>query len=617
MIYLSVEKLSKNYPEQPLFSDLTFGIYKGEKIGLIANNGSGKSSLIKILAGKEEPDSGSFYFQDGITLGVLEQEPEFPKGYTIRQVLEMAHKPVRDLIESYHEAISQQDGSEKAIEQMSKLASRMETQNAWDYDRELNAFLTRFQISDLDQDAASLSGGQRKRVALAITLSALPDLIILDEPTNHLDIEMIEWLENYLAASNITLMMVTHDRYFLDRICNQILELHNGKLYRHQGNYAYFLEKKAEREATFDREVDKAGSLLKQELEWMRRTPQARTTKAKSRIDAFYDIEEKANSRNVNPAINLSVKMNRVGGKILEIKNISKSFDQNYLIRNFTYTFKKGDRVGIVGPNGSGKTTFLNLLVGHLKPDAGQINTGDTIVFGHYTQSGIEFREEERIIDFIKAIAEYITLSNGVKLSASQFLQHFMFPPEMQYKPIAKLSGGEKRRLHLMTVLIKNPNFLILDEPTNDLDLLTLNKLEEFLVNFPGCLVLVSHDRYFMDKLVDHLFIFEGDGMVKDHNGSYTEYRLEKLSLLARNVVNPPPALKKELNKPSNKDKNELRKLEREIEKLEESKSLLEVKLSQPSVSYQEISEYSKEIGRLVEEIDDKTTRWMILAEQF
>jgi ATP-binding cassette subfamily F protein uup len=615
MIYLSVEKLSKNFPEQPLFSDLTFGIYKGEKIGLIANNGSGKSSLIRILAGFDEPDAGKTHLTEGITMGILEQEPEFPDGYSVRQVIEQAHHDIRQLIEEYHGMLAAHDSSVVGTQRLAELSARMEVTNAWDYDRDLKSFLTQFQITDLDQPASSLSGGQRKRVALAMTLSVKPELIILDEPTNHLDIEMIEWLENYLASASVTLLMVTHDRYFLDKICNQILELHDGKLYRHQGNYAFFLEKKAEREMVFDREIEKTKSMLKQELEWMRRTPQARTTKAKSRIDAFYGLEEKANSRTVNSNLNLSIKMNRVGGKILELKNISKGFDGRTLLKNFTYTFKNGDRVGIVGPNGAGKTTLLNLIVGKLAPDAGQINRGDTMVFGHYTQSGIELNDEDRIIDFIKNIAEFITLANGVKLSASQFLQHFMFAPEMQYKPIAKLSGGERRRLHLMTVLIRNPNFLILDEPTNDLDLLTLNKLEEFLEAFGGCLVLVSHDRYFMDKLVDHLFIFEEGGAIKDFNGTYTEYRLQKQQESDEIEDLRTPA--KKVEKPSNKEKNEIRKLEREIEHLETRKQETENNLSKSEITLEQIQKWSEEIGKLVMEIDEKTSRWMELVEMF
>ncbi|MBK8506429.1 MAG: ABC-F family ATP-binding cassette domain-containing protein [Saprospiraceae bacterium] len=612
MIYLSAEKLSKNFPEQPLFSDLTFGIYKGEKIGLIANNGSGKSSLIRILAGFDEPDAGKIHLTEGIALGILEQEPEFAEGSSVRQVIEQAHHEIRHLIAEYHSLLSEHDSSAFGTQRLADLSAQMEVKMP-DYDRDLKSFLTQFQITDLDQPASSLSGGQRKRVALAMTLSVKPDLIILDEPTNHLDIEMIEWLENYLASASVTLLMVTHDRYFLDKICNQILELHNGKLYKHQGNYAFFLEKKAEREMVFDREIEKTKSMLKQELEWMRRTPQARTTKAKSRIDAFYGLEEKANSRTVNPNLSLSIKMNRVGGKILELKNISKGFDGRTLLKNFTYTFKNGDRVGIVGPNGSGKTTLLNLIVGNLPSDAGQINRGETMVFGHYTQSGIELNDEDRIIDFIKNIAEFITLSNGVKLSASQFLQHFMFAPEMQYKPIAKLSGGERRRLHLMTVLIRNPNFLILDEPTNDLDLLTLNKLEEFLEAFSGCLVLVSHDRYFMDKLVDHLFIFEEGGTIKDFNGTYTEYRLQKLE--ESNESDYLTTTVKKSEKPSNKERNEIRKLERDIEDLEVRKKNVEINLSKSEITLDQIQTWSEEIGKLVTEIDTKTSRWMELVE--
>ena len=614
MIYLAVEKLSKSYPEQPLFEDLTFGIFKGEKIALIANNGAGKSSLIKILAGLEMPDAGNVHMQEGVSLGVLQQDPHFPDNHTIDQIIDNAHREIRLLISQYEESLSAQDGSSEKAQELAEISTQMEVLNAWDYDRDLRAYLSRFKIDDLSQKACSLSGGQRKRIALAVTLSSRPDLIILDEPTNHLDIEMIEWLENHLATSNVTLLMVTHDRYFLDKVCNHILELHEGKLYKHKGNYAYFLEKRAERETIFDREIQKANSMLKNELEWMRRMPQARTTKAKSRISAFYNLEEKANSRAQQQTLSLAVKMQRVGGKIVELKNVKKAFGQTKLIERFSYNFKKGDRVGIVGPNGIGKSTLLNLIIGTVIPDSGHINIGQTVVFGYYTQSGIKLKEDKRIIDFIKDIAEFIPLANGTKLSASQFLQHFMFTPEMQYKPISKLSGGEKRRLHLLTVLIKNPNFLILDEPTNDLDLLTLNKLEEFLMSYNGCLILVSHDRYFMDKLVDHLFVFEGEGSIKDYNGTYTEYRLLKTE--ESKTANKATISVKQA-KPNNKEKNELGKLEREIERLEQKKLELEHSLSQDGIDLQKVTEISKDVGDIVDLIQQKTDRWMELADKF
>ncbi|MCL4109169.1 UNVERIFIED_CONTAM: hypothetical protein GTU68_028350 [Idotea baltica] len=619
MIYVSVEKLSKNYPEQPLFDDLTFGIFKGERIALIANNGAGKSSLIKILTGKDVPDAGMVHVQEDIRVGVLEQDPHFPKGFTIQQIIDETHHDFRSLIAEYERILASQDGSEEMGEELARVSARMEDLQAWDYDRKLKSYLTRFDITNLQQVASELSGGQRKRVAIAIALSTNPHLLILDEPTNHLDIEMIEWLESYLAASSTTLFMVTHDRYFLDKVCNHILELHNGKLYKHNGNYAYFLEKKAEREAVFDREIDKANNLLKQELEWMRRMPQARSTKAKSRIDAFYNLEDKANSRVKSQSLSLEVKMQRVGGKIIELKNVQKAYGDDVILDRFSYNFKKGDRVGIVGPNGAGKTTLLNMITGKLDPDSGHVNRGDTVAFGYYTQSGIVWKDDERVIDFIKEIAEYITLADGTKLSASQFLQHFLFAPEVQYKPIEKLSGGEKRRLHLLTVLIKNPNFLILDEPTNDLDLLTLNKLEEFLVGFGGVLIVVSHDRYFIDKLVDHLFIFEGNGKIKDYNGSYSEYRILKSSE-QKSVDKPKPSVgpaQAAKNKPSNREKNELRKLEREIESMEDNKKRIEEELTGPSLQIEEITRLSEEIGALVKDIESKTERWMELAEKF
>lgn len=626
MNYLAVEKLSKNFPEHQLFDDLTFGLDRGDKVALIANNGAGKSTLIRILLGTDVPDSGTVKFKDGIRVGILEQDPTFNPTLTVNQLIDEVHAEVKEAIQHYEKVLEKQSAQStpEDLEALEKATSKMDLLHAWDYDRALKIYLSRFGIHDREAIVGDLSGGQRKRLALAITLSNNPDFLILDEPTNHLDIEMIEWLEKYLDQSNLTLFMVTHDRYFLDTVCNQILELHNGNLYRHKGNYAYFLEKRAEREAVFDREIEKANSMLKRELEWMRRMPQARTTKAKSRIDAFYALEDKACNKRIDPKLTLDVKVTRIGGKILEMKQVSKSYGDLNILKKFTYTFKKGDRVGIVGKNGVGKSTFLNLLTGSEEPDSGKINRGETVVFGYYTQKGIQVASEKRVIDVVKDIAEYLTLSNGVKLSASQFLEHFMFPPETQYKPVHKLSGGEQRRLYLLTVLIKNPNFLILDEPTNDLDLLTLNKLEAFLMNYSGCLILVSHDRYFMDKLVDHLFIFEGDGQIKDYNSTYTEYRLQQADT---NVEEKPASKVSTPVKPvqnqsterryTNKEKNEFRKLEREIEQLEKDVKQLESSLNEAGISMEKINEISQTIGQHMQEIEEKTERWMELSELF
>lgn len=627
MNYLAVEKLSKNFPEHQLFDDLTFGLDRGDKVALIANNGAGKSTLIRILSGTDVPDSGTVKFKDGIRVGILEQDPTFNPTLTVNQLIDEVHAEVKEVIRHYERVLEKQStqSTSEDLEALEKATSQMDLLQAWDYDRALKIYLSRFGIHDREAIVGDLSGGQRKRLALAITLSNNPDFLILDEPTNHLDIEMIEWLEKYLDQSNLTLFMVTHDRYFLDTVCNQILELHNGKLYRHKGNYAYFLEKRAEREAVFDREIEKANSMLKRELEWMRRMPQARTTKAKSRIDAFYALEDKASNKRIDPKLTLDVKVTRMGGKILEMKQVSKSYGDLNILKKFTYTFKKGDRVGIVGKNGVGKSTFLNLITGSEQQDSGKINLGETVVFGYYTQKGIQVASEKRVIDVVKDIAEYLTLSNGVKLSASQFLEHFMFPPETQYKPVEKLSGGEQRRLYLLTVLIKNPNFLILDEPTNDLDLLTLNKLEAFLMNYSGCLILVSHDRYFMDKLVDHLFIFEGDGQIKDYNSTYSEYRLQKTDAdeddrpATKVVVSPekPPPNQSAQRRYSNKEKNEFRKLEREIEQLENDVKKLESSLNEAGLPMEKINEISQTIGKYMQEIEEKTERWMELSELF
>jgi len=527
MTYLSTDNLSKSFGLKLLFENLTFGISKGDKTALIAKNGSGKSTLLRILAGKEVPDEGEVMVRNGIRIGFLEQEPLLDDSMTINEFISEGHTEMVRIVQDYKKAAEEQarvynPETQKAFESAS---AAMETANAWDYEQRMEQVLGILNIHNLDQSISTLSGGERKRVALAFVILDSPDLLILDEPTNHLDVEMIEWLEAYLMKSNMTLLMVTHDRYFLDRVCNHILELEDGLLYHHKGNYEYFLQKRAEREEVRQTETAKAGQLFKKELEWMRRGPKARTTKSKSRISAFYKTKEKAEDSKPDQNLRLEANMSRMGKQVLEVKNVSKMYGNLVILDQFNYSFNKGERIGIIGKNGVGKSTFLNIITGTEPVDSGEIDTGETIIFGHYRQEGLTINEDLRVIDVLKEVAEVIELADGKRISASQFLEHFMFTPEMQYTYASRLSGGEKRRLGLMMTLIKNPNFLILDEPTNDLDLLTLQKLEEFLMNFGGCLILVSHDRFFMDKLVDHYFVFEGDGRIRDHHGTYTEYR--------------------------------------------------------------------------------------------
>jgi ATP-binding cassette subfamily F protein uup len=530
MNYLSVENLGKNYGERILFESLTFGLSQGDKMALIANNGTGKSSLLKIIASEDIADEGSVTLRKGIRTGYLEQEPNFDNSLTIDELLKQSQTNTNQLIQEYEQAL--EDFSNDSIlnnRTLEDLTAKMDNANAWDYERRIKQILSKFNINNLSQKVGALSGGQKKRLSLALLLLDEPELLLLDEPTNHLDVDMIEWLEKYLQQQKITLLMVTHDRYFLDRVCNHILELEDGKLYHHTGNYAYFLEKRAEREAVYNTELSKANKLMKKELEWMRRSPKARTTKSKARITNFDNIKEKATNKKVTQELNLEIKMSRIGGKILELKKIYKSYSQIDILKGFDYTFKKGERIGIVGKNGVGKSTFLNILTGNETVDSGKVNVGETIVYGYFTQKGIQLKEDRRVIDSLKDIAEVIVMADGKKVSASQMLTHFMFPPKTQHTFVSKLSGGEKRRLYLLMVLMKNPNFLILDEPTNDLDLLTLNKLEEFLLQFSGCLIIVSHDRYFMDKLTDHLFVFKGNGDIKDEYCSYSEYREKQI----------------------------------------------------------------------------------------
>jgi len=623
--YLSVENLEKNLGERILFSGLNFGLDKGDKIALVANNGTGKSSLLKIIAGKDIPSEGKVVFRNGIRFGYLEQEPKLENEVTIAELIKTANSEMLEIISDYNKALDDQaeDYSTQSQKMLDNAMSKMDEFNAWDYERRLSEILTRFEILNQEQRVGSLSGGQKKRLALALALLDEPDVLILDEPTNHLDVGMIEWLEKYMDRSGLTLFMVTHDRYFLENVCNIILELHHGKLYTHKGNYSFFLQKRAEREEVNRIEIDKAGKKVKSELDWMRRMPKARGTKSKARIQQFYNTEAVSKSGHKDQVLNLQVKMSRIGGKILELKKVNKSYDDLTLVKGFDYTFKKGERIGIVGPNGVGKSTFLNMLCGLEKPDSGKINTGDTVVFGYYDQQGLDFKPEMRVIDILREYADVIELGDGTKLTASQFLNHFMFPPDVQHNPVRKLSGGEKRRLHLMTVLIKNPNFLILDEPTNDLDLLTLNKLEDFLLQFGGCLIIVSHDRYFMDTLVDHLFVFKGEGVIKDFNGSYTDYQEWLASEKDKNTVVEVDKTdwKKEQKKDNVKKKltfkerQEYQHLERDMESLETEKTEIEGFMASGATDYALIQEKASRIEEIIKQLDEKENRWLELSE--
>jgi ATP-binding cassette subfamily F protein uup len=624
MNILSVENLSKSYTEKTLFEGISFGIAKGEKIALIARNGTGKTTLLRILAGKETPDSGEVTSRRDLVIEFLEQEPYMDPQKTIAEVIFDAGNPTVQLMRDYESVLEkmQDDHSEELNKEFQRLSSLIDDAGAWDYEVRVHQVLSQLNIHHLHQPVRQLSGGQKKRIALARTLIDPADLIILDEPTNHLDVEMVEWLEDFLTRSTLAVLIVTHDRYFLDNITNKIVELDNGKLYTYEGNYTYFLEKKAEREFNEMREKDKAQNLMRTELEWMRRMPKARGTKSKARIDSFYELKEKATGKRKGDDLNLDIKMNRIGGKVIEMKKVYKSFGDLAVLKGFDYTFRTGERVGVVGKNGAGKTTFLNLLTGLDQPDSGKINTGDTIIFGYYSQNGLELKEDKRVIEIAKDFADVIQLANGTKVTASQFLQMFQFPPDIQYTYYSKLSGGEKRRLHLLTVLIKNPNFLILDEPTNDLDLLTLNVLEEFLLHYKGCLVVVSHDRYFMDKLVDHLLIFEGQGMVKDFNGSYSEFRMDQLERerILKDKTLKPTEKNAEADKPakkkfSYKEKLEFEKLENEISILEKEKQDLTNKLASGVVGHVEANDISVRMQKIIDEIDEKSIRWLELSE--
>lgn len=626
MNQLSVDNISKSYGEKVLFENISFGIEKGNKVALVANNGTGKSTLLNILTGADSSDSGSVTLRSDLRIALLPQEPHFDGDLTINEIVVTAGTRLQEIIHAYDDAVL--INSEKNTNETQKLlehaTAQMDVYNAWDFERRLKLLLGKFNIVDLEQKISKMSGGQIKRLSLALTLLDNPDILLLDEPTNHLDIEMIEWLENHLSASDITLFMVTHDRYFLDRICNTIIEISDGSLYTHNGNYSYFLEKQAERKENSRIEIDKAKKLMKKELDWIRRMPKARTTKSKARIDSFYRTKDKATSGKIEDEIKLGVQMSRVGGKILEMDNVSKRFGDTIILENFEYIFKKGERIGFVGKNGVGKSTFLNLIIQDQLPDTGSVITGDTIVYGYYKQEGIKINDKQTVLQVVKDIAEVIPMGKDNSLTASQFLNHFMFPPKVQNDYVSKLSGGERRRLYLLTVLVRNPNFLILDEPTNDLDLITLNKLEDFLDSYKGCLILVSHDRYFLDKLVDHLFVFEGDGKIKDYHSNYSDYRLmadEKERKLKSELSSQKKESKKTADKPKVKTKltyNEQREydsLMEKIEGLEKEKTELEEKMSVGNADYAELEKLSVRIGEVIKLIDDKTLRWMELDE--
>ena len=625
MHYVSAKDLAKSFGVKPLFQDLSFHISEGDKIALVARNGAGKSTLLKIVGGKEFPDSGNIWINKDVDVAFFEQEPQLEEQASILDnIFHHAH-PIINAIKQYEAAVD--SGHEEAIGQT---LVQMDELGAWDFEAKVKQILGKLNIHQLQQQVGTLSGGQRKRVALARTLIDIGFehkhvLLIMDEPTNHLDVEMVEWLEHYLNKENSTLFMVTHDRYFLDAVCTEVWELENGILYIHKGDYANFLEKRAAREESEAASIDKARNLYRKELEWMRKQPKARTTKSKSRQDAFYEVEAKAKQQIQQQQLQLEAKMSRMGGKIAELKKVYKKFDDKVILNGFDYTFKKGERIGIVGKNGAGKSTFINILQGLEQPDSGKINIGDTVVFGNYSQTGLPVKEDMRVIEFVKNIAENFPLANGASLSASQFLNLFLFPPEQQYTYISKLSGGEKRRLHLLSILFRNPNFLILDEPTNDLDLPTLSVLENFLLEFGGCLIVVSHDRYFMDRLVDHLFVFEGNGVIRDFPGNYSQYRewqkaqqaevqAEKKEEKAAIPQQPAEAAKTK-KKLSYKEQREFEMLEKEIADLEKERTGLYEKLNDSTLPYDQLQQMTARISEISEAIDTKEMRWLELSE--
>ncbi len=618
-IALSVENLSKSFNEKQLFDNITFGIDQGQKVALVGVNGCGKSTLLNVISGKDSQDTGVVSFQKDIRVAYLDQSPDLSSFSTIMDSILDASHPEAGLLREYWALVEVADPSDEQQEKLHKLIERIDALGAWDYEYRLKEVLGKLGINDLEKQIKDLSGGQQKRIALAKVLLDQPDFLILDEPTNHLDLEIIEWLEEYLAAQNLSLLMVTHDRYFLDKVCTEIVEIDQGQIFRYKGNYAHYLEKKNEAFEMQKATRDKARNLLSKELEWMRRQPKARGTKAKYRIDAFYDTKEKAHVNLGKDELDIKISGRRQGKKILELEGISKSWEDLKLFENFTHVFKRGEKVGIVGKNGTGKSTFLNVLTGDLEPDAGTIDLGVNTLFGYYRQEPLDEPPGKTVIDAIKEVAEVIQLDDGSVVTASQLLNQFLFPPKTQHSHISKLSGGERRRLQLLKVLIANPNFLILDEPTNDLDIVTLNVLEDYLDNFSGCLMIVSHDRYFMDRLVDHLFVFDQSETIRDFPGNYTDFRQSDFAKEDKPKEEPKKESTKsrdsEKKKLSYNEQREFKNLEGEIEKLTAQKAELESLLNSGETDHEKLTAWSQEIEQVQNDLDEKELRWLELSE--
>jgi len=617
MNLLSVEGISKSYGEKVIFKSLSFGINQGQKIALIAKNGSGKTSILNIIAGEDTPDEGNVVIRKGTRVAYLSQEPNLNSKLTVEESVLRSDNPILKVIADYEKALENpedQEAYQKAFEAMDQF-------QAWDFETQYKQILFKLKLDDLNAKVGSLSGGQKKRIALCNALLKQPELLILDEPTNHIDLEMIEWLEDYFSKGKTTLLMVTHDRYFLERVCNEIIELDEGKLYTYKGNYSYYLEKRETRIAQENVEAHKTKLHFKKELDWMRRQPKARTTKSKSRIEDFKEIKEKASQRRNEHQVQLEINMERLGSKMIEMHKVQKAFGDKVILNHFDYMFQRNDRIGIIGKNGTGKSTFLNLLTSNETVDAGKIIWGETLKFGYYTQRGITVKEGQKVIDVIREYGDFIPLKKGRKISAQQLLERFLFDRKKQYDFVEKLSGGERKRLYLCTVLIQNPNFLILDEPTNDLDIITLNVLENFLLDFPGCLLVVSHDRYFMDKIVDHLFIFQGSGVIQDFPGNYSDYRAYEDSQIQEQKTPSKVEMKKKWKETSEKivltydQQKEFKKLEREIKKIESQKEEIQNRFTNETFKPSEIEKYSIKLGMLDQELKQKTLKWFDLSE--